>query len=914
MPPVGTRSFFGPTRAHYKQGMVLHILSSDSSAVVGVQLEKAPAAVWPSIMKESFDLALLDIPQLSVELGLYDALLAAPPAGDGKLPSRLKPWIDVYASPPERVTKLCSHFISLATQAGKVPGVLLGDATAAGLYSQMGFRFLSVGSDLMVMGTMLSMAIQKQVDNPTHTWDAAPVDPSPDATRSASFHTMLETAVSELDAGVCLPDQTYDSLRSVRPAPLVLVDTTKDAFASPALLSSALRSLDGPGHRLVRILSASEANAPMTATIALNLGADSVVVPVTTLAEARDVAASKAFKAGHRSLNIHPELPFHVAKTPTAGVELLSLVEEAGEIIGCADFVLASAACWRQCYGTSYIGELTKLELMCRTASKRLLLLADVATGAARHRIGEAIVIGPPAEQTSNDAALEARNAKLQAFKQAMHSDGKKTLGEINIAASPTVSACCIAQGLDWIWIEWQHAPLDFTTFQALCRAINQRGGISVVRVAGYHDRTGIQQCLDAGVDVLLIPYVQTLEEAQEGIKHCLFAPKGDRVHNGSYLSTHKKPLLMFQLETSKCIDNLKEMYDIPEVDFGFIGPGDLAVSMGLLRTRDGLPEMMNSPELKWCYKYIVDTVNRAGKVTGGFTRGGDPSTLLQAGFAMVALGHDGMDAMAGCELIMSGASTIPAVKGPPGLTTKVKYSRNASKLIPSMPSIYGCTKFLPSILGHVLSVKNSKAPLLLPKLMPKDVSHDSTVDMEKAVSGGASGGASEVAVRAPVKSPSTVVVSAPVEPTSALVTPTKAPPMPTPETVPAPVPVPVPAPLPAPVPAPVSEPVPEPVPEPTPVTEPAAEPVAAAPSTPIAEPIAEVASVPAAEPPTKTATPPAAEPVANAAEPTIKGPSVSSLEVPQEVKETPTASTPAHASPSPSSPTRASQRASALL
>ena len=611
---------------------MLHILSSDSSAVVGVQLEKAPAAVWPSIMKESFDLALLDIPQLCVELGLYDALLAAPPAGDGKLPSRLKPWIDVYASPPERVTKLCSHFISLATQAGKVPGVLLGDATAAGLYSQMGFRFLSVGSDLMVMGTMLSMAIQKQVDNPTHTWDAAPVDPSPDATRSASFHTMLETAVSELDAGVCLPDQTYDSLRSVRPAPLVLVDTTKDAFASPALLSSALRSLDGPGHRLVRILSASEANAPMTATIALNLGADSVVVPVTTLAEARDVAASKAFKAGHRSLNIHRELPFHVAKTPTAGVELLSLVEEAGEIIGCADFVLASAACWRQCYGTSYIGELTKLELMCRTASKRLLLLADVATGAARHRIGEAIVIGPPAEQTSNDAALEARNAKLQAFKQAMHSDGKKTLGEINIAASPTVSACCIAQGLDWIWIEcaalprptsrpaaapawpgraappaampsarrtaasclylqsrtcprtpplppfthlrthsrnratrdslrrWQHAPLDFTTFQALCRAINQRGGISVVRVAGYHDRTGIQQCLDAGVDVLLIPYVQTLEEAQEGIKHCLFAPKGDRVHNGSYLSTHKKPLLMFQLETSKCIDNLKEV------------------------------------------------------------------------------------------------------------------------------------------------------------------------------------------------------------------------------------------------------------------------------------------------------------------------------------------------------------------
>ena len=42
-----------------------------------------------------------------------------------------------------------------------------------------------------------------------------------------------------------------------------------------------------------------------------------------------------------------------------------------------------------------------------------------------------------------------------------------------------------------------------------MCRAIHQRGGVSVVRTAGYHDRTGIQQCLDAGVDILLIPYVQ---------------------------------------------------------------------------------------------------------------------------------------------------------------------------------------------------------------------------------------------------------------------------------------------------------------------------------------------------------------------------------------------------------------------
>ena len=101
---------------------------------------------------------------------------------------------------------------------------------------------------------------------------------------------------------------------------------------------------------------------------------------------------------------------------------------------------------------------------------------------------------------------------------------------------------------------------------------------------------------------------VQTMEEAREGMRHCLYPPRGDRVHSGSFLASHKRPMIMFQLETSKCMDNLAEMYTIPEVDFGFVGPGDLAMSMGLA-TRDGVPGMMAAAELRWCYKHIVDTV-----------------------------------------------------------------------------------------------------------------------------------------------------------------------------------------------------------------------------------------------------------------------------------------------------------------
>ena len=66
---------------------------------------------------------------------------------------------------------------------------------------------------------------------------------------------------------------------------------------------------------------------------------------------------------------------------------------------------------------------------------------------------------------------------------------------------------------------------------------------------------------------------------------------------------------------------------------------------MGLV-TRDSMLGYMKADELKWCFSYIVKTCTAAGKIAGGFTRGGDPSSLLSHGFAMVALSHDLLDAM----------------------------------------------------------------------------------------------------------------------------------------------------------------------------------------------------------------------------------------------------------------------------
>ena len=725
-PPVGDRSLYGPLRAHHKEGVVVHMLRADRSFVVAIQLEKARIELWDHLLELDFHVAVLDIPQLCVEIGLYDALLAAPPAGDGTLPSRLEPWLHVYQRPCAELAGLITHFAELCTKHGKVAGVLLGDHSAAPLYQSLGMKFIGIGSDLMVMMEPAAAAIHRQRVNTSHDWTPAPLNCAMDKTRSDAFWELLRLHAPF--AGSILTDGGYEAMRAVRPAPVVLIDCFREGLNTPTALSRALRSLDGQGHRLVRITSADPKDSPMTVAVALALGADSVVVPVRNTAEARAVKAACSYKGGSRALNIGPELPYHVAKVAAAGIELLCFPPtELAEMIASADFVMASTANFFLAEGPR--AGARKPRRRCRRsargrASRFYFSMTHCPRGIHR-RIGFSHSISESRRHHSPWArtlTCEAQNVRLADFKRALR-QGTKSIGQVVCAASPTVAAAYIAAGVDWIWIEWQHSCQDAAALRAQVAAIAQRGGLSVARTAGAHDKAGIQQCLDAGVDMVLVPYINTVEEAKESIRHCLFAPQGDRVWNGSALSRAKKTAVMFQLETSACMDALEEICQQPSMEFGVVGPGDLAMSLGLM-TRDSMFGYMKADEVKWCYSYIVETCTAAGKISGGFTRGGDPSSLLSHGFAMVGLSHDLLDASVGAQSIMTGGMAFGGafVKTGPGLTQLKKWPRNKSKLVPTAG--YVCSTVIPTVISHLWSVKGFGASptLVLPKVMPANV------------------------------------------------------------------------------------------------------------------------------------------------------------------------------------------------
>src|SRR6185369_15788836 len=153
------------------------------------------------------------------------------------------------------------NFSSLCAKHGKVAGVLLGDHSAAPLYQSLGMRFIGIGSDLMVMMERSAAAVDKQRVKASHDWTPAALDCAADKNRSDAFWELLRRHAPF--AGSILTDASYEATRAVRPAPVVLIDCFRNGLETPSALNRALRALDGPGHRIVRIASADPKDTPM---------------------------------------------------------------------------------------------------------------------------------------------------------------------------------------------------------------------------------------------------------------------------------------------------------------------------------------------------------------------------------------------------------------------------------------------------------------------------------------------------------------------------------------------------------------------------------------------------------------------------------------------------------------------------
>lgn len=237
-------------------------------------------------------------------------------------------------------------------------------------------------------------------------------------------------------------------------------------------------------------------------------------------------------------------------------------------------------------------------------------------------------------------------------FKQELRS-GSPKMGLFLNSHSPTVAEQLAHSGYDWLLVDSQHGPMGYEKLSAMLAGISHGGAKSMVRVAGYQDRAGIQQSLDMGADGVLVPYINTAEEARQAVSCCRYPTAGTRSVYFPQRSMNKKGLLGYaggwndnvivalQVETASCIDNMEEIAAVPGVDMLFLGQNDLCMSMGLYEKYE-FPHMYTSPELAAATNKLIEAARKNNIILGLFLFGTSRvGEFLEKGFTFISVGND---------------------------------------------------------------------------------------------------------------------------------------------------------------------------------------------------------------------------------------------------------------------------------
>lgn len=145
--------------------------------------------------------------------------------------------------------------------------------------------------------------------------------------------------------------------------------------------------------------------------------------------------------------------------------------------------------------------------------------------------------------------------------------------------------------GFDWVLIDMQHGGMGFEGALDMIRAADIHSLASVVRVP-WNEPGIIGRLLDAGADAILVPMIETPDDAAAAVAACRYAPEGRRsvgpIRVGTrdgrgYMGTANEHVTVIpMIETAEALANVVEIASVPGVDALFVGPFDLSVALGL--------------------------------------------------------------------------------------------------------------------------------------------------------------------------------------------------------------------------------------------------------------------------------------------------------------------------------------------
>jgi 2-keto-3-deoxy-L-rhamnonate aldolase RhmA len=214
------------------------------------------------------------------------------------------------------------------------------------------------------------------------------------------------------------------------------------------------------------------------------------------------------------------------------------------------------------------------------------------------------------------------------------------------VSGSSFIAEAMAHQPIDWMIIDMEASHASKEDVLHILQALNAYDVTPIVRISS-HDKHNVESCLDFGARGIMVPKVDTAEQANQVANACYFPPKGTRGINcirasGYYLRAKQyfeeangSITSVVQVESREGVENVFDIAAVPNVDIVFMGLGDLAASYG----QNGV---ITGKLMEDARKRVIDACRESGKIAGIFAHNVESANQYASeGFQFVAVGNE---------------------------------------------------------------------------------------------------------------------------------------------------------------------------------------------------------------------------------------------------------------------------------
>jgi len=240
----------------------------------------------------------------------------------------------------------------------------------------------------------------------------------------------------------------------------------------------------------------------------------------------------------------------------------------------------------------------------------------------------------------------DAPELPANAFKRAL-AEGRTQIGLWTSLGTGLAAEVLGGAGFDWLLIDTEHSPTEVPMVVDQLRTLEAFPATTPIVRPAWNDLVLIKRILDLGVQTLLVPYVQSAEEARRAVAATRYPPEGVRgiaatIRANRYgrikdyhAQAHREMCVLVQLETRRALSELEAIAAVDGIDGLFIGPSDLAGDLGYLGNN-------RHPEAVAVFADACARARKAGKPIGILAPvEEDARRYLEMGMTFVAVGGD---------------------------------------------------------------------------------------------------------------------------------------------------------------------------------------------------------------------------------------------------------------------------------